>query len=237
MTSYIKTFLAWQKWLESNLKYEFRNLITLTIRKQIKEYVFKIFKSLTALYPNATLIEDNIYLNTLIKDPNSLKSFLNSIKQNINFNLKSPVNVVANLTSNNSLNNKSRKGKGGRYTNDFKNSFMFKNKNNENSKHFHDSNEKNISDFNGKNNLHLDNLKDTIQNGEIEISENPNLKIRKFNRIIHHSNDDLNLSLNEDNSNKINSNGNLPIPIHIKGKRGRKKLNKNINKKILINKY
>lgn len=100
-----------------NLPGRLGNLVSLSIRKQIKDYVFNIFRSLTHLYPNATAIKDNIYLNSLIKDTSSLKSFLNTIKQNTS-NSTSLANVSSNFIYN-SFSNRPRRGRGGRYKNSF----------------------------------------------------------------------------------------------------------------------
>ena len=62
---------------------EFKNLITLRIRKQIKDYIFLFFNNLSLLYPNISLIKENTYLNSLLNDYRSLQGFLKGIKQAI----------------------------------------------------------------------------------------------------------------------------------------------------------
>lgn len=227
---------------EMNLPLEVINTISLIIRKQIKEYVFKIFKSLTALYPNLNNIKNDVFLNSLIKDINSLKSFLNSIKQNIHTTkYRLPIQNNPNLSKQGPL-QKVRRGRGGRYKNEFKNSFLLKeinhnnnssNNNNLNSNLQFSNEINNNTDFSDNfevENISKSNRKELNSDFQKELKEckiNSRRKSSK-NGIV---SSDLNLSLNEDGhkiddskklTNYMSSNFN-----YNKRSRGRKKLIKN----------
>ncbi len=159
-----------------------RNSISLNIRKHIKEYVFKIFKSLSNLYPNLIALKNDVFLNSLINDINSLKSFLNSIRQNTNSNYRSSMNSNIIINRINSNQNKIRKERGGRYKNDFKNSILFK------------KNNRNINNFN--------NYYNEINNTDYSDNfEECKIYKRRKNSMNRSRNFELNLSLNEFNDN------------------------------------
>lgn len=238
---------------------EARNSIALQIRRNIKEYVLKIFRSLTALYPNINTIKNDVYLISLINDINSLKSFLNSVKQNTqNLNHKLHLNnghsISNTLLSKNSslIQNKERKGRGGRYKNDFKNSFLFKNNQNNNNQSNANINNNANNNQNGILNLTNEvNNTDYSDNFEASAAENNADKIKEEKngfaeakalgkrrkpsiKILNNENADLNLSLNEEDNDKLklknsvnqidNQTNNNAI---IKKPRGRRKLIKN----------
>ena len=234
-----------------NLPLEARNTIALQIRKQIKEYVFKIFRSLTALYPYINTIKNDVFLTSLINDITSLKSFLNSVKQNTqNLHYKLPLNTHSNIFNKNGsiVQNRGRKGRGGRYKSDFKNSLLYTNNNN----NYNGVSINNNPNYNINLNNEVNNT-DYSDNFEVAASENYANKVREgkennpsvitenkvkndfaetktlgrrrkaSSKNLTNEYADLNLSLNEENDNKIikdNSNNNIVV----KKPRGRRKL-------------
>jgi len=228
---------------EMNLPSEVINTISLIIRKQIKEYVFKIFNSLTALYPNLNNIKNDVFLNSLINDINSLKSFLNSIKQNIHTTkYRLPIQNNPILAKQGPL-LKYRKGRGGRYKNEFKNSFLLKeiNHNNYNSSNnnYRNSNLQFCNEINNNtdfsDNFEADNISKSFgKELNSEFQKEP--EEGKYNRRRKSSKNgivgsELNLSLNErdhiTNGNKKPTNYMHSNFNYNKRTRGRKKLIKN----------
>lgn len=221
---------------------EARNSISLIIRRNIKEYVFKIFRSLTALYPNLLTLENDVFLTSLIKDINSLKSFLNSVKQNTqNPNYKLPHNnphlSLNNKMNGNFIQSRSRKGRGGRYKNDIKNSSTLINIYNNNEKTNPNGLNSEIINTDFSDNFEATENHNRLTSIARKHSEIPNGDEFKSNGILDHKifgrrkrkigknlnnkeNEDLNLSLNEDRD-MLNVNFNDDL---IKKPRGRRKL-------------
>jgi len=223
--------------LDLKLPFEFKNLISLKIRKQIKDYVFLFFNKLSLLYPNVSLIKENTFLDSVLNDPRSLKGFLNGIKQAISPIKKEIVvkNPISNenkqkIESYNYLNRKIKRGKIGRYyKNDIKRNahtnkeLIYKYDNDNDNEDFHIKSEENskVDNYNIINRSRRK-IKNKYINNSINISLNEevddNEKEYKDNDIIINIETKENKLASQKYSRKKNRNNNNNKSLRIKSK-------------------